>query len=36
MPKQPEQILEEKLVQQLTELGYGLVHIKESYSFKIS
>ena len=26
--KQPELILEEKLVQQLTELGYGLVHLK--------
>jgi len=29
MSRQPEQILEEKLVQQLTELGYGLVHIKD-------
>ena len=28
MSRQPEQILEEKLVQQLTEMGYGLVHIK--------
>ncbi|HYX08244.1 MAG TPA: type I restriction endonuclease subunit R, partial [Bacteroidales bacterium] len=27
MAKQPEQILEEQLVQQLTELGYGLVRI---------
>ncbi len=27
MSRQPELILEEKLVQQLTELGYGLVHI---------
>ena len=29
MSRQPELILEEKLVQQLTELGYGLVHIKD-------
>jgi len=28
MSRQPELILEEKLVQQLTELGYGLVHLK--------
>jgi type I restriction enzyme R subunit len=28
MSRQPEQILEEQLVQQLTELGYGLVHLK--------
>ncbi|MCB8999343.1 MAG: type I restriction endonuclease subunit R [Bacteroidales bacterium] len=27
MSRQPEQILEEQLVKQLTELGYGLVHI---------
>ncbi|MHA1168955.1 MAG: HsdR family type I site-specific deoxyribonuclease, partial [Candidatus Hodarchaeales archaeon] len=29
MSRQPELILEEKLVQQLTELGYGLVHLKD-------
>jgi type I restriction enzyme R subunit len=29
MSRQPELILEEKLVQQLTELGYGLVHISD-------
>ena len=28
MSRQPELILEEKLVQQLTELGYGLVHLR--------
>jgi type I restriction enzyme, R subunit len=28
MPKQPELILEEQLVQQLIELGYGLVHLR--------
>jgi type I restriction enzyme R subunit len=28
MSRQPEQILEEQLVQQLTELGYSLVHLK--------
>ena len=28
MSRQPELILEEQLVQQLTELGYGLVHLK--------
>ena len=28
MSRQPELILEEKLVQQLTELGYGLVYLK--------
>jgi len=28
MSRQPELILEEKLVQQLTELGYGLVHLQ--------
>ena len=27
MSRQPEQVLEEKLVQQLTELAYGLVHL---------
>lgn len=29
MSRQPELILEEKLVQQLVELGYGLVYIKD-------
>lgn len=29
MPKQPEQILEEQLVEQLQKLNYGLVHIKD-------
>lgn len=28
MSRQPEQILEEQLITQLTELGYGLVHLK--------
>ncbi len=29
MPKQPEQILEEQLVEQLQKLNYGLVHIRD-------
>jgi len=36
MSRQPEQILEEKLVQQLTELGYGLVHIKDEADLLIN
>ncbi len=36
MAKQPELILEEKLVQHLTELGYGLIHITDEADLVIN